>query len=73
MIVIVAFVGVRTTSGVTVAAGVTVGVVVVVAVVAVVLPELELLELEPPPPESGDGGLVAVKVVDRAVGLETTL
>jgi hypothetical protein len=70
VIVIVAFVGVRTTSGVTVAAGVTVGVVVVVAVV---LPELELLELEPPPPESGDGGLVAVKVVDRAVGLETTL
>ena len=30
-------------------------------------PELE------PAPEFGDGGVVAVKVADRAVGLETTL
>ena len=66
--VVVTFVGVRVVSLVASVTGVAVGVVGVVLV-----PELE------PEPASGDGpgpgagGLVAVKVVDRASGLVTTL
>lgn len=64
------FAGARTTSAVAVLVGMTAAVVGEVAE----LVGIELLEGEPePPPELGDDGLVAVKVVERAVGLEITV